>query len=53
LRLAVGLGIAPFDPFPLGLLTLIVSLEAIYLPNVVMIAQSHGALADARAKADY
>lgn len=28
---ATGLGIVPFDPFPFGLLTLVVSLEAIYL----------------------
>jgi uncharacterized membrane protein len=33
-------GIAPFDPFPFGLLTLIVSLEAIFLSIFVLMAQS-------------
>ena len=50
----MGLGIVPFDPFPFGLLTLVVSLEAIYLSTFVMIAQNRqSAVADARAKADY
>jgi uncharacterized membrane protein len=54
LLLAIGLGIVPFDPFPFGLLTLIVSLEAIYLSTFVMIAQNRqSAVADARAQADY
>ena len=54
LLLAMGFGIVPFDPFPFGLLTLIVSLEAIYLSTFVMIAQNRqSAVADARAKADY
>ena len=51
---AMGLGIVPFDPFPFGLLTLIVSLEAIFLSTFVMIAQNRlAAVADARAEADY
>ena len=33
-------GIRPFDPFPFGLLTLIVSLEAIFLAIFVLMAQS-------------
>jgi uncharacterized membrane protein len=54
LLLAIGLHIIPFDPFPFGLLTLVVSLEAIYLSTFVMIAQNRqSALADARAQADY
>jgi uncharacterized membrane protein len=52
--LAVGLGAWPFDPFPFGLLTMIVSLEAIFLSTFVMIAQNRQAeIADARAQADY
>jgi uncharacterized membrane protein len=43
-----------FDPFPFGLLTLVVSLEAIFLSTFVMIAQNRlSAQADARAQADY
>ena len=54
LLLAIGVGIVPFDPFPFGLLTLVVSLEAIYLSTFVMIAQNRqSAVADARAQADY
>jgi len=34
------LGIRPWDPFPFGLLTLIVSLEAIFLAIFVLMAQS-------------
>jgi uncharacterized membrane protein len=33
-------GISPFDPFPFGLLTLVVSLEAIFLSIFVLMAQS-------------
>lgn len=51
---AMGLGLVPFDPFPFGFLTLIVSLEAIFLSTFVMIAQNRlSAVADARAQADY
>ena len=34
------LGIAPFDPYPYGLLTMIVSLEAIFLSTFVLISQN-------------
>jgi len=33
-------GIIPFDPFPYGLLTMIVSLEAIFLSTFVLISQN-------------
>ncbi len=33
-------GIAPFDPFPYGFLTLVVSLEAIFLSTFVLISQN-------------
>lgn len=39
-------GIAPFDPFPFGLLTMIVSLEAIFLAIVVLITQNRTAKID-------
>jgi uncharacterized membrane protein len=43
-------GIHPFDPFPHGLLTMIVSLEAIFLSAFVLISQNRsGARADMRA----
>lgn len=52
--IAMGFGIVPWDPFPFGLLTLVVSLEAIFLSTFVMIAQNRqSAVADARAEADY
>jgi uncharacterized membrane protein len=42
-----------FDPFPFGLLTLIVSLEAIFLSTFVLISQNRAAaLADMRADLD-
>ena len=34
------LGIPPFDPFPYGLLTMIVSLEAIFLSTFILITQN-------------
>jgi uncharacterized membrane protein len=34
------LGLEPFDPFPYGLLTMIVSLEAIFLSAFVLISQN-------------
>jgi len=34
------LGVNPFDPFPYGLLTMIVSLEAIFLSTFVLISQN-------------
>lgn len=39
-------GIAPFDPFPFGLLTMIVSLEAIILAIFVLISQNRSAQVD-------
>ena len=43
-----------FDPFPFGLLTLIVSLEAIFLSTFVMISQNReSARSDLRAKQDF
>jgi uncharacterized membrane protein len=39
LNAGVG-GLPPFDPFPYGLLTMIVSLEAIFLSTVVLISQN-------------
>ena len=47
------LGSEPFDPFPFSLLTLVVSLEAIFLSTFVLISQNHaGRLADKRAELD-
>lgn len=37
------LGIEPFDPFPFGLLTMIVSLQAIFLAIFVLISQNREA----------
>jgi len=43
----------PFDPFPFGLLTMIVSLEAIFLSTFVLISQNRQAShADRRSKVD-
>jgi len=55
LLVLVGIhGPSPFDPFPFGLLTLVVSLEAIFLATFVMISQNRqGEIADARSLADY
>ena len=39
-------GLKPFDPFPFGLLTMIVSLEAIFLAIIVLISQNRGAKVD-------
>lgn len=36
-------GLEPFDPFPFGLLTTIVSLEAIFLAIIVLISQNRAA----------
>ena len=35
-----SLGVRPFDPFPYGLLTMVVSLEAIFLATFVLISQN-------------
>ena len=54
--LAAALGglLQPFDPYPFGLLTMIVSLEAIFLSTFVMISQNRqAAVADHRAELDY
>ncbi|EKD93935.1 MAG: hypothetical protein ACD_28C00021G0002 [uncultured bacterium] len=46
-------GIIPFDPFPFGLLTMIVSLEAIALAIIVLISQNREAhIADMREEID-
>ncbi len=46
-------GFKPFDPYPFQLLTLIVSLEAIFLATFVLISQNRmGAQADKRAELD-
>ena len=43
------LGLVPFDPFPFGLLTMIVSLEAIFLSIFVLMAQKReSAIAELR-----
>jgi uncharacterized membrane protein len=43
-----------FDPYPFGLLTLVVSLEAIFLSTFVMISQNReSALSDARDEVDF
>jgi uncharacterized membrane protein len=53
---AINLGwfpIKPFDPFPFGLLTMVVSLEAIFLATFVLISQNRlSAEADRRADLD-
>ena len=47
-------GILNFDKFPFGLLTLIVSLEAIFLSTFVMISQNRqAARADVRSELDF
>jgi uncharacterized membrane protein len=47
------MGIKPFDPFPYGLLTMIVSLEAIFLATFVLISQNRFSdAADRRAELD-
>ena len=47
------IGIAPFDPFPYGLLTMIVSLEAIFLSAFVLISQNRlAAESERRAELD-
>ncbi|MBD3318705.1 DUF1003 domain-containing protein [Candidatus Woesearchaeota archaeon] len=44
----------PFDPFPFGLLTLIVSLEAIVLATFILISQNRqGAISELRSELDY
>ncbi|HEX7259376.1 MAG TPA: DUF1003 domain-containing protein [Candidatus Saccharimonadia bacterium] len=46
-------GIKPFDPFPFGLLTMIVSLEAIFLAIIVLISQNRASkIAEIREEVD-
>ena len=46
-------GVAPFDPYPFSFLTLVVSLEAIFLAIFVLMSQNRAArLADRRAHLD-
>ncbi|HEX6960946.1 MAG TPA: DUF1003 domain-containing protein [Lacipirellula sp.] len=46
-------GIEPFDPYPFGLLTTIVSLEAIFLSTFVLVSQNRQArVADRRTELD-
>ena len=47
----VPIGIQPFDPYPFGLLTMIVSLEAIFLSCFVLVSQNRQAEKD-RVRAD-
>ena len=46
LNLNIIPGLKPFDPFPFGLLTMIVSLEAIVLSIIVLISQNRAAHID-------
>ena len=47
------IGLTPFDPFPFGLLTMIVSLEAIFLATFVLISQNRLSVeSDRRANLD-
>ena len=47
------LGTEPFDPYPFSFLTLVVSLEAIFLSTFVLISQNHaGKMAEKRAELD-
>jgi len=47
-------GFVPFDPFPYGLLTMAVSLEAIILAVIILISQNRqGKIADIRQKMDF
>ncbi len=40
------MGIKPFDPFPYGLLTMIVSLESIFLSTILLISQNRMRMED-------
>lgn len=44
-------GVKPFDPFPFGLLTMVVSLEAIFLSTIVLISQNREAQLKERSEA--
>ncbi len=45
--------IKPFDPFPYGLLTMVVSLEAIFLSTFILINQNRQNLADVYRELEY
>src|SRR5436853_58446 len=46
-------GLTPFDPFPFGMLTTVVSLEAIFLSTFVLVSQNRqAALSDRRSDLD-
>ncbi len=46
--------VPPFDPFPFGLMTMVVSLEAIFLSIFVLISQNRaGAVADIREEVNF
>lgn len=54
LNLNIIPGVKPFDPYPFGFLTMVVSLEAIALAIIVLISQNRGEkIADAREEIDY
>jgi uncharacterized membrane protein len=54
LNLGHATGFVPFDPFPFGLLTMIVSLEAIFLSLFVLISQNRSDAKDRlRSELDY
>lgn len=47
-------GFTPFDPYPYGMLTMVVSLEAIFLSVIVLISQNRAAkIADLREELDF
>ncbi|MEK7632689.1 MAG: DUF1003 domain-containing protein [Patescibacteria group bacterium] len=47
-------GFAPFDPYPYGMLTMVVSLEAIFLSIIVLVSQNRAAkIADLREELDF
>ena len=54
LWIVLNVGVLVFDSYPFGLLTLIVSLEAIFLSTFVMISQNRqAARADVRSELDF
>lgn len=54
INLGVISNIPIFDPFPFGLLTMIVSLEAIFLSIIVLISQNRASqVADVRSEMDF
>ncbi len=54
INLGIIKGFEIFDPYPFGMLTMIVSLEAIALTIIILISQNRSSKRDqARAKADF